>query len=121
MDTNSVAFADWLAGTLASRGISQAELARRAGISRATINGILSGRRKPGRRVLCALADGLPIDLHELLLVAGLETDTAEPIEIAEWVGLYESADESTRTEMLDWARIWTERSRKLRVGEPES
>jgi len=41
-------FSKWLSDVLIEHGISQSELARQAGVTRAAINGILTGARGPG-------------------------------------------------------------------------
>lgn len=41
-------FSKWLENILQEKGISQSELARRSGVTRAVINGILTGARGPG-------------------------------------------------------------------------
>jgi transcriptional regulator with XRE-family HTH domain len=55
-----------------SRGWSQAELARRAGLASQTVCLLESGRRgaRPGARVLMALAAALGVEAGELLAPA---------------------------------------------------
>lgn len=106
-------FSSWLAETMRARGLNQSELAQRAGISRAAVNSIVSGRRRAGRDTLCALAKALSVPPEELFRAAGIDTGgDAQQIDLAEWIGLFKAADDSTRNELLDYARYRTERAR---------
>ena len=107
-------FGRWLLETMHARGISQAELARRANCSRGSINAIVMGKRRAGRDLLCSLADALEVPLSDVLRAAGMSNEGLErPIDLAEWVGLFEGADERTREDLLDYARWSIERSRQ--------
>lgn len=65
-------FVSWLQSVLTDREISQAELARRSGLSRAAISNILGGMRNPGNEVCSAIAKGLNIPEDEVFIQAGL-------------------------------------------------
>jgi transcriptional regulator with XRE-family HTH domain len=54
-----------------SRGMSQSELAKRSGVSRAMINHLESGKRNPTIIVLHALAGALGANLSELIKALG--------------------------------------------------
>lgn len=65
-------FTDWLQSALDERGISQSELARRAGVTRSAINGIIMGTRGPGIELCTGIAHALKLPPEEVLRVAGL-------------------------------------------------
>ena len=54
-------FVDWLIDQMNSKGLSQAELAKKAGVSRAAISNLLNGSRGAGINLLNALAKGLDL------------------------------------------------------------
>ena len=59
-------FSDWLEQELNERGLSQSELARRAGVTRAAINGVLSGARGPGVDLVKGIAKAFNIPAEEV-------------------------------------------------------
>lgn len=65
-------FTDWLEEQMRQRAWSQAELARRAGVTQSAISLILSGSRQPGEDVSNALAKALKIPPEEVFRAAGL-------------------------------------------------
>ena len=65
-------FAEWLQARMDFKGYSQAELARLAGVSRAAINGVLTGVRGPGTELCSAIARGLKIHPATVFRAAGL-------------------------------------------------
>lgn len=65
-------FATWLESVLKQEGISQSELARRAGVTRGAINGILTGARGPGVELSKGIAKALKIPPEQVLRAAGL-------------------------------------------------
>lgn len=65
-------FRDWLLQTLEEQGISQSELARRAGVSRAAISDIISGRRGIGKDAATSIARALKIPPETVFRVAGI-------------------------------------------------
>ncbi len=65
-------FAQWLENVLNERGMSQAELARQAGVTRAAINGVLTGARGPGIDLCKGIAQALKIPPEEVYRAAGL-------------------------------------------------
>jgi transcriptional regulator with XRE-family HTH domain len=48
-------------------GLSQGDLARRAGIAHASLSRIENGNRSPNMSTLDALAQALQVDVHELI------------------------------------------------------
>lgn len=65
-------FGRWLSGELDKREMSQSDLSRAAGVTRATINGVITGRRQPGSHLLAAISKALIIPLEDLYQVAGI-------------------------------------------------
>ena len=61
-------FAEWLAGQMRARRLSQEALAQRSGLHRSTISRIASGQRRPtldtARRLAEALDAGAPFNTH---------------------------------------------------------
>ncbi len=53
---------------LVRRGVTLEELARRSGVDRRSIRGILDGRKRPQARTLHRLAEALGVDADELFL-----------------------------------------------------
>lgn len=65
-------FSPWLKEQLAKHGYIQVDFARKIGVSRATINGVLSKRRGPGIELLNKIAIGLMLPLDEVYRAAGI-------------------------------------------------
>jgi transcriptional regulator with XRE-family HTH domain len=65
-------FAKWLQERMELKGYNQAELARRAGVSRAAINGVLTGSRNPGNDLCSAVAKALNIRPEIVFRAAGI-------------------------------------------------
>lgn len=65
-------FSKWLQERINSKGYNQAELARRANVSRAAINGILTGSRGIGNDLCSAIARGLELPEIVVFIAAGI-------------------------------------------------
>jgi transcriptional regulator with XRE-family HTH domain len=65
-------FPTWLEERLKEQGITQSELARRAGVTRGAINGILQGVRGPGVELSKGIAKALSLPPEQVLRAAGL-------------------------------------------------
>lgn len=63
---------DWLLNELHVRDWTQAELARRAGVSRAAISDIISGKRNMGKDLAQSVSEALKIPIEEIYRAAGL-------------------------------------------------
>jgi transcriptional regulator with XRE-family HTH domain len=63
---------DWILKELEKRDWSQADLARHAGVSRAAISDIVSGKRGLGRDLAVAISEALDTPLEEVYRAAGL-------------------------------------------------
>jgi transcriptional regulator with XRE-family HTH domain len=58
-------------------GLSQAELARRAGLPRSVINTYVRGRRQPGTDALIRIASAAGLELHLVQRAAPVDTERA--------------------------------------------
>lgn len=67
-----VSFSDWLVNELRVRNISQAELARKSGVSQPVISRVISNERNPSPDTLQKFAKGLRININEVYLAAGI-------------------------------------------------
>ena len=68
-------FAEWLRGELARRGLSQRELALRAGITGPTVGQIVRGKVQPTVESIVKIAEGLGEDPVTVLRLAGTLPD----------------------------------------------
>jgi len=73
--------ASWLNTKLKERGWSQREAARRAGISRTPLSGILSEQYDPDLKVLIALADVFDTPREDVLRLAGMLPPTPPAVQ----------------------------------------
>jgi len=65
-------FSEWLNNELKARDWSQADLARAAGLTRSTINGVVTGTRGAGTEFCNAIAHAFKIPPEEVFRIAGL-------------------------------------------------
>jgi transcriptional regulator with XRE-family HTH domain len=65
-------FAEWLENVMVQQGLSQSELARRSGVTRSAINGVLKGTRGPGVDLANGIAKALKLPPEEVYRAAGL-------------------------------------------------
>lgn len=65
-------FSAWLETKLIELAISQAELARRAGVTRGAIGNIIRGERGPGVDLAKGIAHALKLPEDEVMIAAGL-------------------------------------------------
>ena len=63
---------EWINSKLRERGWSQAELARRAGVSRTSISDAISGKENVGSNLATAIARALDVSEMEVLQLAGI-------------------------------------------------
>jgi transcriptional regulator with XRE-family HTH domain len=100
-------FATWLETKLKEQGISQAELARRAGVTRGAINGILTGARGPGVELSKGIAKALKIPAEQVMRAAGL-LDRAANIdeEIETIIHEVEKLPKADQAEVLAFIRM---------------
>ena len=92
MEDMPTKFNDWLTTELDTRGWSVRELARRAAVSHATINGVLAENSNPGPDLCNGVSRALGVPAERVFRLAGLLP--------AQIIG-----DENTEREMLDYFR----------------
>lgn len=63
---------NWLMKEMKSRSWTQAELARRAGVSRTAIGDVISGKRNMGKDLAQLVAEAFKIPVVEVYRVAGI-------------------------------------------------
>lgn len=72
MLTMSTDFAAWLLNEIRVHKLSQSELARAAGVTRAAISDVVNGRRAPGRVLVNGVARALSIPPEIVFRAAGI-------------------------------------------------
>ena len=104
---NTTEFATWLENELKEREMSQSELARRAKVTRAAINNILSGSRGPGTDLAKGIAKAFDIPPEQVYRAAGLLPVGANVDEYTEQI-VYETKDLTRREkeEVLAYIRM---------------
>ena len=70
--SNPRSFAYWFSGELRDRQMTQAEFARRAGLSSALVSNWVNGTRQPSLQSAQGIADALDIDVKLVLTKMGL-------------------------------------------------
>jgi transcriptional regulator with XRE-family HTH domain len=82
-------FGNWLEAELKEREMTQADLARSAGVTRGAINGVITGARGPGIDLCQAIARAFQIPPEEVFRQAGFlpfKSETNEMIERATYL-----------------------------------
>lgn len=69
---NVTEFSSWLLRILEEKGLNQSELARQAGLSRAAISDIISGRRGIGKNAAKQIARALKMPPEQVFRAAGI-------------------------------------------------
>ena len=69
---NPRSFAYWIAGELRDRQMTQAEFARRAGLSSALVSNWVNGTRQPSIQSAQSIAEALDVDVKLVLTKMGL-------------------------------------------------
>jgi transcriptional regulator with XRE-family HTH domain len=115
-DVNTEAyFGEWLQEELEKRGWTQAELARRAKLTRGGISSLISGRNHPTAQTCVALARALDLPAETVLKVADLLPELPAPAEdptLGELMDLMKRMTEEERREVLEYA-FWRFRRKR--------
>jgi transcriptional regulator with XRE-family HTH domain len=114
---NKEKFSNWLYEQMQDKNISQAELARRARRTRATINNYVNKKiNKPDNDVLIDIADGLDVPDFVVFRKAGIlkSVDLAEEI-IQEFFYTFEGLSPIDKEDVLEYTR-----HRKMLAGRRE-
>lgn len=107
-------FGNWLLKEMENRGLSQAELARRAGVNQSTISLVIGGKRGVGEDLCTALAKAFGLPIETIFRAAGLlphRPGTDEDFE--ELKHLFSQMSEEEQEEFLAIGRLKIERQSK--------
>ncbi len=110
----NISFSQWLLLELENREWSQSDLARRAGVSKAAISDVLSGRRNVGHDLATSIAKGLNIKPDIVFRAAGLLPPTKKVSEeIEQIVHELEGMSREEQQEFLSYIRWRNNQKRK--------
>lgn len=99
-------FSEWLHNQLKEHGWTQAELARRSGISPSQITRVLSGSRGLGEQSVRAIADAFKLPPEEVYRAASLLPPISkERSQLSELTYLINLLDDDNLQEVIDYAR----------------
>jgi transcriptional regulator with XRE-family HTH domain len=105
-------FTDWLLHEMDIRGMSQADLAKEANVSRTAISNLINENRNPGPELSTAIAYAFNYPPDIVFQKAGLLPEKGnESPELKELSHLYQNATEGIQKEILDFARYKTRKS----------
>lgn len=90
---SKVDFNDWLIEEMNRRDWSQADLARRSGLSSAGLSRILSGRRGIGYDACVSISDALDLPIEIVLRKAGFLPEDGAPSHISDQIIAYKVAE----------------------------
>lgn len=104
-------FADWLRDKLNEMGWTQAELARRSGVSAPQITRLLSGERGIGEQSISSIARALRLPPETVFRAAGLLPPEPEYVPLLdEWNAVFYELTPDEQQEMIDIARLKVDR-----------
>lgn len=107
-------FREWLLNELKIKGWTQAELSRRAGVSRASVSLVLSEDRSIGHDLAIAIAHALNISPITVFRKAGLLPDGGgENVSFADWEFLLNQMSPEDEAELRQIAELKIERRKK--------
>jgi transcriptional regulator with XRE-family HTH domain len=107
-------FADWLLNEMQRRGLSQSELARKAGLAQATISYVLSGERNPGSEFCLGVAKALNIPPEIVFQRAGLfPGEGEETSNLKEASHLFQQLSDRQQRDILVQMRALVEERRR--------
>lgn len=103
-------FRVWLTEEIERRGLSQAEVARRSGMSAAMLSLVMTGKRPIGLDGARGVARALNLDEMYVLRLAGLVRESKVRDEIIdEWSAILHLLDDTSRTELMQHATVLLE------------
>ena len=106
--------ADWIENAQAARGWTQAELARRAGISQGAISRVISGSRNAGVDFCRAIAKAFSVPEQEVLQVAGLlDKVSPETTGQDEMAYIYANLPAERQAQLREYARFLLDQDEK--------
>ena len=112
--TATRAFAHWFAAELRERRLSQADFARRAGISSGLVSSWVTGTRTPGIQSAQAIADGRDVDVRLVLAQLGLDLMPGADPDRARLVGMLNALALTPEREAMlaSLLQMWAEQDR---------
>ncbi|MEL7658758.1 MAG: helix-turn-helix transcriptional regulator [Bacillota bacterium] len=109
-------FKDWLIDEMNNRKWSQADLAKKSGVARATISNLLNEVRNPGTDLIIAIANALDYPAEYVMRRAGILPIKSEQSEQKEeLLFLFDKLPEKEKEDLLKYTRI------KLMMAEEEA
>lgn len=107
-------FVDWINKMMLDNGWYQADLAKKAGISKATISDISAGKIDPGFSVCIRLAKALSLPATEVLRVAGLIPQISVPNTALEKLTyIFEQLPDEQRKSFLEYGEFLLSRNKE--------
>ncbi|MBI9042889.1 MAG: helix-turn-helix transcriptional regulator [Anaerolineaceae bacterium] len=103
-------FVEWIRKEIEIRGWTQAELARRSGLSSGSLNNIISGSRNPGIESCTAIAKAMRVKPDFVLKMAGLlpqSQDQPQNPRSMQLLNLFEELSEEHQAAFLELARTF--------------
>lgn len=105
-------FSDWLFGMIEDYGWSQSELARRSGLTTASISRIVAGSRGVGKDACIAIAKAFQIPPETVFRAAGMLPPISETeLDYEELNYLLPHLSEDQRQTIISLARIFAEQN----------
>lgn len=103
------AFSVWLKNEITVHNISQAELARRAGISHGEISRLAAGNRMPRHETCRKIADGFQLSPDLVLQAAGYFADSPQLYDrdVMEIQVIFKDLPHETRRQIVQIARTF--------------
>lgn len=118
-----VTFSQWLQNELTARGMSQADLARKSGLTTGAISNLINDVRHPSVEALLAIAKALKLPADALFRIAGILPETAETsVEDEELLFLFNQLSTNDQQELLEIARMKVSRrgnAKTSRISKP--
>lgn len=116
---DTYSFSQWLEDEMDKRQLTQAELARQAGVTRGAINGVLTGARGVGPDLLNAIAKGLQLPPETVFRAAGLLPSLPEDQEELQILNhLYSQLSDEDREDILALIKAKIERKEERAARE---
>jgi transcriptional regulator with XRE-family HTH domain len=96
----------YIEAELQKRGMTQSELARKAGVSRSGINVIIKGQNKPSTNLLKEISKALGIPIETLYREAGFLPDEKEPPFLEKVNQLVSELPEKDQQDILEFIEL---------------
>ena len=119
-DKMNSSFSQWLIKNLNDRLWSQAELARRSGLSRTAISDVISGKANPGDVLCRAIAKAMQLPADDVFQIAGiLPMKPNADQTVSEITHIYHELTDENRDDLLDYARLRLQKQERDKNGKP--